>query len=125
MSISWTVAEISRSPEVHAGGRVVVVGVLYLDEQLGFRIFHTTADGYDEHLALEIDDAVAATKLRDALAGTGGAPVYLGPGVIDGEARAEGGAIVVVRVVTVHLGDPLQGTRAVRAIEIRPNPWAR
>lgn len=109
---------------MHAGGRVVVVGVLYLDEELRFRIFQATGDGYDEHLALPIDDAFAAARLRDALASAGGSPEYLGAAVIDGEARAEGGGIVVERLVTVHLGDPLRGTRDLRTVEIRPAPRA-
>ena len=67
MTICWSVADVLGAPAVHAGGRVVVTGVLYLDEELGFRIFQEKDETYDERIVLDIDDPVAAAKLRDAL----------------------------------------------------------
>lgn len=111
---------------MHAGERVVVIGVLYLDEALGFRIFQATGEGYDEHIVLDIDDPIAAAALRDALVcAEGQTAVYLGPGVVDAEARAEGGTLVVAHVLTVYLGDALEHPRDLRVVAIRPNPWAR
>jgi hypothetical protein len=125
MAISWSVADVLRARAVHAGGRVAVTGVLYFDEALGFRIFQTTDESYDERVVLEIDDPVAAAKLRDALVGAGEAPVYLGPGGLDGEARAAGETLILEHIFTVILGDPGKRPRDIRVIEVRPNPWAR
>ncbi len=125
MTVSLSVADLLRAPAVHQRGRVVVTGILYLDEQLGFRIFQRTDAGYDERLFLEIDDREAAAKVRAALVAAGQAPAYLGPGLVDGHGRPTDDRLVVGEVVTVHVGDVLERAAGFVAIEVRPSPWAR
>jgi len=125
MTISFSVAEILRAPASHARDRVVATGVLYLDEELRFRIFQKTAVGYDQRVFIDIDDPEAAAKLRAVLIEAGRAPDYLGPGLVDGRARLTERGLVLEQILTVHVGAPFERPRNMLTVNVRPNPFAR
>jgi hypothetical protein len=125
VTVSLSVADLLRAPASYQHGRVVVTGVLYLDEELAFRIFQSAEGGYDHRVVVEIDDPEAVAKVRAALVDAGRAPEYLGPGVVDGRGRPMDRGLVVEDILTVYVGDPLQRRSSVLVVDVRPNPSAR
>jgi hypothetical protein len=122
VTITLQVQEVVQNPDRFVKRwRLTVVGALLLSDD-EFRIYQAYGDDLDETLWLEIDDSLAAGRIRDVLpqpqAGTWW---YFGQALVEAWTRLDTGGWVLHEVVHVWLTEG--GAESQVSIKIRPHPW--